>query len=582
MGPRLVERVTGAGRWLSVVSVLCILGWAVPAALMLGRGFAVEDEGSYVLSYRFWDSNPYFVSGSQYFYGPIFEAIGENIPLLRVLRLLMVVAANGWFAWTFLTWLTRERHAPLPGSRTGLLLLMTASGGMAYLFAPLTPGYYDLTADACLVLVSLMFVTLARAPRVPHGVPVATGVVAVLLLVTKWTAVPALVPILGSALWTLARTDGRAARRYLALVAAGAAAALLAVQVFLVPLGRFVPVLRRVSSLTAVQNHSLGYLLRRNVSSTLEVVVGALLLSVLLLLGLTMARHLSRNGRPGAARTWLVAAAVVSTLVLPFALGWRGGDERGRVVVSVALGGLLAAFVAALLSRPDIWSRGGRGRPVAAVLLLVPFLQATGTNVVLPYVAVECLAMWVALALMLVVDGDAFPVASTAVLVDLAVLVVATAMVAGTTTLQTPFRTDGFQDDTASVPELGLRVPPTTVGRYHALETALAPYVVRGSTPMITLDEKAGLTYLLGAVPVGSTWTDQGTPTRTAGIVELACRNGDLSTGGPPVLLTDRPIDRYLRHALDVCGVDYPAAYRRLRVPGGPPGLTVLVPRAGS
>ncbi len=51
---------------------------------MLGRGFAVQDEGTYVLSYRFWSSNPYFVSGSQYVYGPVFEALGESIPLLRL------------------------------------------------------------------------------------------------------------------------------------------------------------------------------------------------------------------------------------------------------------------------------------------------------------------------------------------------------------------------------------------------------------------------------------------------------------------------------------------------------------------
>ena len=35
------------------------------------------------------------------------------------------------------------------------------------------------------------------------------------------------------------------------------------------------------------------------------------------------------------------------------------------------------------------------------VVLGVPFLQAAGTNVPLLYVAAECLAMWVALVLML-------------------------------------------------------------------------------------------------------------------------------------------------------------------------------------
>ena len=105
---------------------------------MLDRGFAVEDEGTYVLAYRFWDSNPYFVAGAQYFYGPVFEAVGESIPLLRLLRLVMVVGSNAFFAWTFMTWLSQERDGVLPTSRGGLLLLLTASGGMSYLWAPLT------------------------------------------------------------------------------------------------------------------------------------------------------------------------------------------------------------------------------------------------------------------------------------------------------------------------------------------------------------------------------------------------------------------------------------------------------------
>src|SRR3954467_675353 len=139
------------GRVLALVSVGCILAWAVPALLMLDRGFAVQDEGTYVLTYRWWSSNPYFVSGSQYVYGPIFEAFGESIPALRLVRLAMVLGANAWFAWSFLAWLEQQR-AGLPSSRTSLVLLLTASGGMSYLWAPLTPGYYDLTADASLAL----------------------------------------------------------------------------------------------------------------------------------------------------------------------------------------------------------------------------------------------------------------------------------------------------------------------------------------------------------------------------------------------------------------------------------------------
>ena len=107
------------GRVIAVVSAASILGWAVPAILMLGKGFTVQDEGTYVLSYRWWSTNPYFVSGAQYVYGPIFEALGESISALRLLRLAMVLGANAWFAWSFVAWLEDQRgeqprsaHAP--------------------------------------------------------------------------------------------------------------------------------------------------------------------------------------------------------------------------------------------------------------------------------------------------------------------------------------------------------------------------------------------------------------------------------------------------------------------------------------
>ncbi len=579
MRPGPSDRVVRRGRWLSVVSVVCILGWAVPALLMLDRGFAVQDEGTYVLSYRYWDSNPYFVTGSQYFFGPIFETIGESIPLLRVLRLVMVIGANAWFGWAFLRWLDLRREGPLPSSRLSLTLLVTAGGGMSYLWTPLTPGYYDLTADLSLSLVALLLLTLTRAPRIPLWNPLLTGVLAVALLVDKWTACLVVVLICSTALWSLLRTDLRAAARYAALVAAGSVVALAGCQLLLIDLGRFLRVMWKVSGLTTVGSHSFTYLAKSNFSSTLILFIGGLILGVVLLVTLFVAVVLSRAGRLQAARVWLLVGAVLSIAVVPFAAGWRGGDGHGRVVVEVALGGLIAALIAALLSRSRVVPQTSEGRFVAVVLLLIPLLQAAGTNVVLPYIAVECIATWIALILMLAADGDGFPVGSTAVLVELAVLIVATAMICGTTTLMTPFKTSSYADsDSPRVPGLGVRLSQKTADQYSALDKALNPYLTPGRTPMITLDQKAGLTYLLDALPAGSTWTDVASPTRTAGILELACDNGDVPDA-TPVLLLDRKVDRYLAQAMQRCGFDYPADFRRLPVPGGPPDLTVYVPR---
>ena len=580
-----MQRETGdgtrtRGRGLALVSVACILAWAVPAILMMDRGFAVQDEGTYVLSYRWWASNPYFVSGSQYVYGPIFEAVGESIPTLRLLRLAMVVGANAWFAWSFVAWLESQRPAPRIGSRTSLVLLLTAAGGMSYLWAPLTPGYYDLTADASLALVALMLTSLRRSPRAGIGNPLVTGLLAVVLVATKWPAVPVALLTVGVVTWSLARARTYAALRYASLVAAGAVAALVATQLFLVPVGRVVSVMRTVSSLTATASHGFGYLARSYASNTATFALGAMLFALPLLAAYVLARRAHAHGHERRARRWLLGAAVLTAVLLPFVVGWHGGSDRGRAVVAIALGGLLAALVVGLAppTRGPLPGRG-TGRAVAVVLLLVPVFQAAGTNVPLIYVTLECVAMWMALVLMLVARPDASEVDVTAVLSNLAVVVVAGALLAGSTTLVSPFNAGSFRSDTSLVPDLGLRVPRQVAAQYRALQDALGPYLDRGSTPVFALDQKAGLTYLLGGVPAGPTWTDRASPDRTAGILELACRNGDVPGDRRPVLILDRRPDPQVHRAMTTCGFDYPAAYRRLSVPAGPPGITVLVPR---
>src|SRR4051812_42449457 len=242
---------------------------------MLDKGFAVQDEGSYVLSYRYWHSNPYFVSGSQYFYGPVFEALDESIPWLRVLRLVMVIGVNAWFARCFLAWLDRQGPAALPASRASLTLLLTAAGGMSYLWAPLTPGYYDLTADVALALVALMFLALLRGPQPPWWIPLATGLLSVVLVITKWTAVPVLVPVL---LVPLLGTGNGARLRYLLQALLGAVLALAVFHLYALPVDTFTTTLWRVSRLTAIDNHGVGYLARVAIVSTAVIAMGAAVL----------------------------------------------------------------------------------------------------------------------------------------------------------------------------------------------------------------------------------------------------------------------------------------------------------------
>ena len=582
MAPELTGREARRGRWLSLISVGCILGWAIPALVMLGKGFAVEDEGTYVLSYRFWDSNPYFVSGAQYFYGPVFEALGESIPTLRLLRLVMVIGANGWFAHCFLTWLGRQCAGELPRSRISLFLLLTAAGGMSYIWTPLTPGYYDLTADASLAAVSLLLLTLVTSPRPPSWIPLSLGVVGVLLVMTKWTAFPVLAVSLGVAIYDLASGSRKALLRYSALFMAGSVIALAGCQAFIVPIARFVSIMWKVSSLTAVGSHGMFYLARANLESTALLLSGAVMLGLPLIGALVLAVFLARHGHDDMARRCLLAAAVFTAVILPFAVGWRGGDQRGRVVVVVALAGLIVAALAGTRSGPGLMRGPGQARHVGVVLFVVPLAQAAGTNVPLLYVGGECLAMWVALVLMLVAGADRPELVRTAVVANLGVLIVAVAILAGTTTLRDPFKTTGVSEDTVPDRALGVRLSTGTVRQYDALESALRSHIVRDRTPMITLDQLAGITYLLGGVPAGSTWTDAVSPTRTAGILELACRNGDVPTKRMPVLIFNRTPDDHLAKAMRSCGFGSVDDYRRLNVRGGPPGLSVFVFRRAS
>jgi hypothetical protein len=485
---------------------------------------------------------------------------------------------NGWFAWAFVRWWAARSEVPLPSTRLSLMLLVSAFGGMSYLWAPLTPGYYDLTGDLCLALVALLLLALTQS-RVSAWNPALAGFLGIVLIVEKWTACLVLLALGVAVSAGLARHGRRVVVRYAVLAGVGAALALVIMQLFVMDLARFTSVMREVSRLTSIANHSATYLARANLSSSVTVLVGGLVLGLLLLIALGVAVRLSRSGRMRAAEGWLVAAGVVSTIGLPFALGWRGGDDHGRVLVGVAFGGLLMAMVAVVLARPHLVPASGEARLVALVLLLVPALQAAGTNVPFPYVAGECLAMWVALVLMLSGDSERFPAATSAVLVDLAVAAAAIAMIAGTTTLMTPFKTSGFFEADVRLPAVGVRVSPQTASRYAALSKALHPYVVRGRTPMISVDEQAGLVYLLGGVPAGSTWTDAASPSRTAGILALACREGDVRHA--PVLLLTRRVDRELAATLGDCGYPYPSSYRRLPLAGGPPRLTVMVPRGG-
>jgi hypothetical protein len=566
-----------------VVSLLCILGWAVPALVMADRGFSVQDEGSYVLSYRWWGSNPYFVSGAQYFYGPIFTAVHERIGALRVLRLVMVIGTNAWFAVVFVRWLAQHRGAQALTGQTTWIAVLTAAGGLSYLWAPLTPGYYDLTADASIALVALMLSTLRRASQPPAWAALLAGFIAFVLVLTKWPAVLVVILVQGVVLYEVSRVSRGGAVRYALRVVAGLAVTAIACQLFLVRLTEVVPAMREVSALTATASHGVRYLGLVYLEATVLFATAAVVFAVPLVAGYAAATRLASHGYPRSAQGCVLAGGVIVGIVIPLAVGWHGG-RGGGVMLAVAMGALVGSLIAAGLPRASSvkMRRPQRvsERWVVAVLVGVPVLQAAGTNVSILYVSAECLALWIALVPLVASRAPRSRISVFAVETNLIVCVAAVALLAGSTTLLSPFNTTGVSSDTVRVADLGgQRLAPTTAREYAGLEQAVAPYVERGVTPVLTLDRLAGLTYLVGGVPMGSTWTDPWSVSRTAGILELACRNGDVDREHIPVLILDRGLDPAVIRALRGCGFDYPSEFRRLAVPGGPPGLQVLVPR---
>jgi hypothetical protein len=326
-------------------------------------------------------------------------------------------------------------------------------------------------------------------------------------------------------------------------------------------------------------------LARSYVESTELFGLASVLFALPLVAGYALAVHLAALGRERTARWFVIAGVCATGVVIPLMAGWHGGSDKGRVMVAVALAGLLSAVVAAGLPRTPAAVRApGRTteRLVVGVLLLVPVLQAAGTNTPLIYVSSECLALWVAVVLIVVSRAARPAISAFAVDANLVLCVVAVALLGGTTTLVSPFKTTGVSSDTVPVSSLGgVRLAPAEAHEYGALEDAVAPYIQRGVTNVLTLDQLSGVAYLVGGVPMGSVWTDAVSPRRTAGILSLACRNGDVDRRQPPVLIVDRDLDAYVIEALRGCGFEYPSDFRQLEVPGGPPGLRVFVPSAG-
>lgn len=575
---------------------LLTLGWIVAALLMANRGFDISDEGFYLLSYRWWDSTPRTFTGVQYIYGPVFEVFGYSVPALRVVRLLTILGAHAVLAWSVVTWIQVQPGARRLSAAWARLagLAIVASGGIVYGWMPLSPSYNDV---ATLVPIVIMAAVLRshRAVLLERRLPVlpalAIGPLALLLALAKWSSGALVLVFIGLvAVVSLRWLGAHGWVRYLTFLAVGLVAALVVVDLSIVPLGSLVDNLVTVNRLVASNTNSPVHLLGMYLRTGFQLVGAALALCVPAVVLVAAARLSERTGHQTVTRVALVAAPIVILLVAsPARLGLVGGgvsriDRYSAVLVAL----MLVAAVTAYRSRVDGRDVAGRSAARARALLLaslvlVPVVGSAGTGNPIYALAVNGLGCWLA-----VIVWWASSMTPSRLL-PLAVSTCACVVVVATTTgidglLVHPYRAASYSDATARVGGDGKvasqRVSTADAARFAALRDVIGDASSAGR-PMMAFDELSGLVLMLDAHSVGEAWYSASDHPRSAAGIESACAHGNPWGDRQPVLLFDReptPVDTA---ALARCGLSLTDDFERVAVPGYDPALDVYLPVKG-
>ncbi len=573
--------------------------WVCAAALTVGYGFDRTDEGFYLLSYRWWDTNLFTFTGAQYLYGPVFEAIGYDIAGLRVFRLATNLATLVAFGWAFMRWLRLHRpHAP--ASRlweVAGVAVIVASGGMIYSWIPLSPAYNDITTIGALLAASIvlrMAADVHRGRASPAWVPAALGPVLALLVLSKWSSgVATSMVVLATGAAVLAPRGRREVLRAGGWYAAGTLAAVVFVHVWLVPLTEAVPQLVTVNRLVAATEHSPAAMLHDyaigfgGVFRTIG--TGHTLLLV--------AAALAVVARAGVAR-WVAAAFAGAGLVasggrLAADGGLHGGgvhDSGFSVVLVLVL--VIAALIGlgvALAERftgargSSVGSDGRAGWTVLAMLAVLPLAQAAGTENFLHIMAVNAFAAWAAIIIAVATGIEATTVVARGLaLAMVAASAVLPAIIVADGLWSHPYRSEPRARLTAEVvgvPALdSVRLAPATAQDYAQLRRRLEPYLEPEGRAMLGLDRLAGVILALDGRPVAEAWV--GDSGRSAAGIREQCADGEAWWGSrAPILLFGRPASPEELGALRSCGLDVASDYRLLAPKTETMGIEVYVPR---
>lgn len=574
--------------------------WILSAGRVANEGLDITDEGYYLLSYRWWDSNPLALTGVQYLYGPVFEWLGYDIPRLRLFRLLTVVVVHLLFGYSFMRWLRGRRPGAAPTKLWELagMAVILAAGGMCFSWLPLTPGYNDVILLGALTLVSSvlwMATAVDRGRTVPFWVFVVAGLVIGVMVFAKWTSVVVIGLIVITAVVVLAGQGWRSVARGILFAFGGLAVAALVVQLFVVHLNVAVPGILTVNRFIAGTSYSPVELLHLYWSSTWGLFGRTLRDHWLLLIATAVAVV-------GRWRWVRIAAAVLA--VLGFALSVRrvvgdeaalGGSQHTPYYTVTLLAAVLVAVVAAvgsvvagrfgvtdrsLLSRENV-----RGWVILALLVVLPLVQAFGTNTPLYSIGFNAFAAWAAVMIAVVTGIWATPiVARVTVGVVTVASLVAVGSIAYTGLFRYPYRSvpHAQQTEPATLPALkGLYLQPYADRRYAELAAKLKPYTEPAGRPMLAFDKMAGIVLMLQGRPVGEAWVAPKERERTAAGIEEVCRHGPpWAADRQPIIILNRPISEVEITALRACDLDFETGYRLLAPVEDTIKLQVYVPRA--
>ncbi|MEU8223197.1 hypothetical protein [Kribbella sp. NPDC048915] len=591
------------GRQVVLLGVIAVAGglagwWILTAGRAANEGFDVTDEGYYLLSYRWWDSNPIALTGVQYLYGPLFEWFGYDIVQLRLFRLVTVVLVHVAFGYSFMRWL-RGRRPGAPSTRlweAAGTVVVAAAGGMCYSWMPQTPGYNDVVLLGALTLISCvlwMAAAVDRGARAPLWTFLLAGAVIGVMVLAKWTSVVVIGLIVITALIVLAAQGWRSVARGILLALGGIALTALVVQLFVVRLSVAIAGILDVNRFIAGTSYTPPDLLRLYWSSTVDLFGRTLAAHGLLLLAVAVATFARGRRLQIAAAVVTVVALAVSVRHIVLNDGAVGGAGHIPMYAETLLAVVLVAVVAGAgtliaggfkLGPSSRLSREStRTWAILALLTVLPFVQSFGTNTRLFTIGFNAFAAWAAVGVAVLTGIWAAPVVARSTLaMVLTGGLVATATIAYTGLFRYPYRTAGHDESTVAATTLpplrGLYLTPALEQRLSRLAVVLRPYNEPAGRPILAFDKMAGLVLALGGRPLGEAWIAPTERTRTAAGIEVACRQERPSR--PPLVILNRTISELEITALRACGLDFRSDYQQLTPAERTSDLQVWIPKA--